>query len=64
VFTGAAKRWWRARTLAELATTLDQAGTAEQAREHRREALALCGELDTIEARALAAELSAVWPAK
>lgn len=59
VFTGAATRWWRARTLAELAATLDQAGTRDQAREHRREALALCGELHTGQARALAAELSA-----
>jgi hypothetical protein len=44
-------RWWRARTLAELAAMLDATGSC------RRETLALCQMLDTDEARTLAVEL-------
>jgi tetratricopeptide (TPR) repeat protein/transcriptional regulator with XRE-family HTH domain len=57
LFADVTTRWWYARTLAELAITLEQAGAADEAREHRRRALVLCDELGTGPARALAAEL-------
>jgi len=58
LFTGAATRWWRARTLAELAATLDAIGATGWASGCRREALALCGDLDENQALLLAAELT------
>jgi tetratricopeptide (TPR) repeat protein len=58
LFADVTTRWWHARTLAELALSLDQAGAADAAREHRRDALALCEQLATGPARALAAELA------
>jgi hypothetical protein len=58
LFTDVPARWWRARTLAELAATLDATGDIDEADHHRREALALCQLLDTDQARTLAAELS------
>jgi tetratricopeptide (TPR) repeat protein/transcriptional regulator with XRE-family HTH domain len=57
LFPEVTTRWWRARALAELAITLEQAGRADAAREQRRKALALCDELGTDPARALAAEM-------
>ena len=57
LFADVATSWWQARTLAELALSLDEAGAADAAREHRRAALALCEQLGTGLARALAAEL-------
>lgn len=60
LYADVAARWWRARTLAELALAFDDLGDAEAARTSRDEALALCAELDTAQARALAAELSEV----
>jgi tetratricopeptide (TPR) repeat protein len=63
LFTDVTARWSRARTLAELAATLDAAGAAHEARTCRQEALALCEELDNDQARALAAELSPRDPA-
>jgi len=64
VFSGAATRWWRARTLAELATTLDRIGAIDEAGRHRSRARDLCAELNTTQARALAAELSPEQPAR
>jgi tetratricopeptide (TPR) repeat protein/transcriptional regulator with XRE-family HTH domain len=57
LFPETSTRWWRARALAELAITLEQAGSTDEAREYRRQALALCDELRTDPARALAAEM-------
>ena len=57
VFTDVATRWWRARTLAELTATLDAMGAGDKADRHRSEALALCEELGTDQAKALAAGL-------
>jgi tetratricopeptide (TPR) repeat protein len=58
LFTGVPTCWWRTRTLAELAATLDATGAAGEAHELRQEALTLCRTLDTDQARTLAAELS------
>ncbi|GAB2971270.1 hypothetical protein GCM10027097_23670 [Amycolatopsis acidiphila] len=57
-FTGVPLRWQRARTLAELSTLYVATGDTEAAHDRRHQALALCEELGTDEARALAAELS------
>ncbi|WAL64304.1 tetratricopeptide repeat protein [Amycolatopsis cynarae] len=56
-FTEPAARWSRARTLVELAKTLELTGQAGAAAEHRRTALHLCRRLGTPAARRLAAEL-------
>jgi tetratricopeptide (TPR) repeat protein/transcriptional regulator with XRE-family HTH domain len=58
LFTDAPTRWWRARTCAELAATLEATGAVDEAGHYRREALVLCQALDTEQARTLAAELS------
>ncbi|WP_236792956.1 tetratricopeptide repeat protein [Amycolatopsis sp. GM8] len=58
-FTGVPLRWERARTLAELATLDLATGDPRAAHVHRLQALALCEELGTEEARTLAADLSA-----
>ncbi|GHF52079.1 transcriptional regulator with XRE-family HTH domain/energy-coupling factor transporter ATP-binding protein EcfA2 [Amycolatopsis bartoniae] len=57
-FTGVALRWQRARTLAELKALSVVIGDTAAAEEYRREALALCEELGTEEAKTLAAELA------
>ncbi|TNC25479.1 tetratricopeptide repeat protein [Amycolatopsis alkalitolerans] len=57
-FTGVPLRWPRARTLAELSTLRLATGDLEAAGDYRRQALALCDELGTGEARALAAGLA------
>jgi transcriptional regulator with XRE-family HTH domain/tetratricopeptide (TPR) repeat protein len=60
LLTGVTARWQRARALVELAGALHATGADEWASEVRGEALALCEELGTDEARALAADLSGV----
>lgn len=57
-FTGVHLRWQRARTLAELSTLYVVTGDTQAAQDHRHQALALCEELGTGEARALAAGLT------
>ncbi|HEU4425417.1 MAG TPA: tetratricopeptide repeat protein, partial [Pilimelia sp.] len=57
LFADVTTRWWRARTLAELAATLDETGDPSDASARRREALTLCEALDNDRARALAAEI-------
>ncbi|TVT21630.1 tetratricopeptide repeat protein, partial [Amycolatopsis rhizosphaerae] len=57
-FTGVAAWWPRARALAELSTVHWLTGDAAAARRYRDEALALCEELGTPQARALACELA------
>ncbi|WP_312869211.1 ATP-binding protein [Amycolatopsis pithecellobii] len=57
-FTGVQLRWPRACTLAELAMLGAATGDPEQAGAYRDQALALCRDLGTDEARALAARLS------
>jgi transcriptional regulator with XRE-family HTH domain/tetratricopeptide (TPR) repeat protein len=70
LFTDVTARWWRARVLAELAAVLDATDSADApdapdtARDHRAEALSLCEELDTEEARTLAAQLAATLAAQ
>ncbi|SFI60556.1 NB-ARC domain-containing protein [Amycolatopsis sacchari] len=56
-FTGVPLRWQRARTLAELTTLYVVTGNPTAAGDSRRKALALCEELGTTQALALAAEL-------
>ncbi|WP_312867978.1 ATP-binding protein [Amycolatopsis pithecellobii] len=59
-FTGPVTRWERARTLAELAAVLELDGDGAAARDHRYDALVLCGQLDSEAAERLSAELAVV----
>jgi tetratricopeptide (TPR) repeat protein/transcriptional regulator with XRE-family HTH domain/DNA polymerase III delta prime subunit len=61
-FTGAMNRWERAQALAELAALLEHTGDPAAAREYREEAIALCEELGTDQAAALAARLADPQP--
>ena len=58
-FTDVTARWWRARTMTELATTLREAGELDEARDRLREALDLCAELDPDQGKELARKLAA-----
>ncbi|GAB2989968.1 helix-turn-helix transcriptional regulator [Amycolatopsis acidiphila] len=51
-------RWQRAQTLAELACVLELSGSRAAAREHRHDAIILCGQVGTDAAERLAAELT------
>ncbi|SFI69086.1 AAA ATPase domain-containing protein [Amycolatopsis sacchari] len=58
VFTGVPNRWERAQALAELAAVLEHQGDTTGAAKHRREAVALCEDLGTPQARQLAERLA------
>ncbi|GHF63770.1 transcriptional regulator with XRE-family HTH domain/tetratricopeptide (TPR) repeat protein [Amycolatopsis bartoniae] len=57
-FTEPFTRWQRAQALAELASVLALTGDTESARNHRREAIVLCGQVGTPAADRLADELA------
>ncbi|WP_236794172.1 helix-turn-helix transcriptional regulator [Amycolatopsis sp. GM8] len=56
-FTEPFTRWERAQTLAELAAVLELSGDHAAARDHRHDALVLCGQIGNEAAERLAAEL-------